>query len=92
VINTEQIEEIMNFKSDENYFLGNIPEWINLKIEELSARQINITGDIFSLLGVLNDTLILDSYEENVVRLVQKDIIFMLRQVIQLNRFVKEIT
>jgi hypothetical protein len=70
VINTEQIEEIMNFKSDENYFLGNIPEWINLKIEELSARQINITGDIFSLLGVLNDTLILDSYEENVVRLV----------------------
>jgi hypothetical protein len=44
-----------------------------LKIEELSARQINITGDIFSLLGVLNDTLILDSYEENVVRLVHNN-------------------
>lgn len=64
------MEDIVNFKTDENYFLGNIPEWINLKIEELSARQTNITGNIFSLLGVLNDTLIIDSYEENVVRLV----------------------
>lgn len=70
MINTEQIEEIVNFKSDDNYILGNIPEWINSKIEELSARQTNITGDIFSSLGVLNDTLIIDSYEKNVVRLV----------------------
>ncbi|XP_076096804.1 uncharacterized protein LOC143067427 isoform X2 [Mytilus galloprovincialis] len=56
MLDTDKIEEIGTFKSSEDYLLGNIPEWINLKIEELSVRQTNISENVFSLLGLLNNT------------------------------------
>ncbi|XP_063427499.1 uncharacterized protein LOC134711002 [Mytilus trossulus] len=68
MLDTDKIEEIGTFKSSEDYLLGNIPDWINSKIEELSVRQTNISENVFSLLGLLNNSA---NTENNMDHLVQ---------------------
>ncbi|CAC5386948.1 unnamed protein product [Mytilus coruscus] len=68
MLDTDKIEEIGTFKSSEDYLLGNIPEWINSKIAELSVLQTNISENVFSLLGLLNNTANTENIVDHLVQ------------------------